>query len=64
MTQNVHVIYREALTVQDDAPCWTTYAYPDSIYAAGPSLEQVRAEFLAAARFHFEDEEWGEVSLF
>ena len=64
MTQNVHVIYREALPVKADAPCWTTYAYPESIYAAGPSLEQVRTEFIDAARFHFDDEELGGVSLF
>jgi hypothetical protein len=64
VTQNVHVIYREALTVKADVPRWSTYAYPDSIYAAGASLEQVRAEFLDAARFHFDDEELGGVSLF
>lgn len=64
MTRNVHAIYREALPVKADAPRWTTYSYPDSVYAAGPSLEQARAEFLDAARFHFDDEELGEVSLF
>ncbi|MGH3886397.1 MAG: hypothetical protein ACRDSZ_07475 [Pseudonocardiaceae bacterium] len=64
MTRNVHVVYREALTVQAEAPRWTTYAYPDSIYVTGPSLGQVRAEFLHAARFHFDDEELGGISLF
>jgi hypothetical protein len=64
VTQNLHVIYREAVTVKVDAPGWTTYSYPDSIYAAGPSLEQVRTEFLDAARFHFDDEELSGVSLF
>ncbi|MGH3925981.1 MAG: hypothetical protein ACRDTT_24505, partial [Pseudonocardiaceae bacterium] len=64
MTQNVHVIYREAMAVTAGAPRWTTYAYPDSIYAAGASLEQVRVEFLDAVRFHVDDEELGGVSLF
>ncbi|MGQ0779387.1 MAG: hypothetical protein ACT4NY_34060 [Pseudonocardiales bacterium] len=64
MTQNVHVIYREAVAVQADVPCWTSYSYPDSIYAAGLSLEQMRTEFLDAARFHVNDVELRGVSLF
>jgi len=60
--QDVHVIYRQSPS--EGMIGWSTYSYPESIYVGGLSLEHVRAGFLEAARFHFDDDQLSRVTLF
>ncbi len=60
--QDVHVVYRQSPS--EGSVEWSTYSYPQSIYVGGPSLEHLRAEFLEAARSHFDDDQLSQVTLF
>lgn len=44
---NLHVVYR--VDHGDGADDWSTYSYPHGIYVGGSTLDEVRAEFQAAA---------------
>lgn len=53
----LHAIYRWS-----GPSSWDAYSYPVSISVGGLSLEHVRDQFRAAARFHFGDD-WSDVEI-
>ncbi|GAA1202276.1 hypothetical protein [Pseudonocardia alaniniphila] len=51
---NLHVIYRQD-EGEGGSEEWSAYSYPHSIYAAGLSVDEARAEFREAAKFALGD---------
>lgn len=55
MTELLHVVYREGPAEADEL-AWDSSSFPDSIYAGGDTLEDMRKRFRDAAAFRYEDE--------